>query len=381
MWKSALLAIPSSLVSSVSSTLQAVLTVSVKSTLNLKKNNVPLFPLLALHAFLSQSIEELDKSETLSSRPLVGGQAVMEGVMMRNADLYGLAVRRPNGSIVAIRRPWRSLFSHPFFKIPVIRGFPVLVDTLYNGVGALNKSAELAEVDEGQKVTNLQLVVSMIIAVLMAVGLFVLAPHFLSLLMFFLHVGGNVEGFSFHIWDGFFKACIFFGYLWLISLMPDIRRVLCYHGAEHKTIHAFEEARLISQASTRSQSRFHPRCGTTFLLFVISLSILLHAVLVPPLLALFDPAGEVAKHSLGIVIKLLLIVPISAFSYELIRFAAKLHHPFAKKLFQAPGLFLQRLTTREPDNNQIDVALVSLAVALDESDRKFVETVSYTLED
>ncbi|MCR5814921.1 MAG: DUF1385 domain-containing protein [Desulfovibrio sp.] len=305
----------------------------------------------------------------------------MEGVMMRNADVYGLAVRRPDGSIVAIRRPWRTFFSHPFFKLPVIRGFPVLVDTLYNGVGALNKSAELAEADESQKVTNLQLVASMIIAVIMAVGLFVLAPHFLSLLMFFLHIGGNVEGFSFHIWDGFFKACIFFGYLWLISLMPDIRRVLCYHGAEHKTIHAFEQAQCISQTSTRRQSRFHPRCGTTFLLFVIALSILLHAVLVPPLLALIAPDGEIVKHSLGIAIKILLIVPISAFSYELIRYAAKLRNSAAKHVFQAPGLFLQRLTTKEPDESQIAVALVSLAVALDECDRKLVETEAYTLED
>ena len=362
-------------------TQQDVLTASVKSTRNLRRNKFFFPSLFAIHAFLSQSIDELDKNESLSVRPLVGGQAVMEGVMMRNANVYGLAVRRPDGSIVAIRRPWRSFFSHPFFKIPGIRGFPVLVDTLYNGVGALNRSAELAEADANQKVTSLQLAVSMVIAVLMAVALFVLAPHFLSLLMFFLHIGGNVEGFSFHIWDGFFKACIFFGYLWLISLMPDIRRVLCYHGAEHKTIHAFESAHIVSQANTRLQSRFHPRGGTTFLLFVITLSILLHAALVPPLLALFSPVGEVAKHSLGIAIKLLLIVPISSFSYELIRYAAKLRHSAARRLLQVPGLFLQRLTTREPDSSQIDVALVSLAVALDSCDRKLVETVSYTFQD
>ena len=297
---------------------------------------------------------------------------------MRSGDVYGLAVRRQDGSIVSCRRSWFSFFSHPFFSLPFIRGFPSLVDTLYNGVGALNQSALLAETQESEKLSKWQLILSMAIAVLVAVVLFVLAPHFLSLLMFFLHAGGNVEGLSFHIWDGFFKACIFFGYLWLISLLPEIKRVLCYHGAEHKSIHAFEKADEVTVAVATQMSRFHPRCGTTFLLFVITLSIVLHAACVPPLITLISPTTEILKHLTTILIKVLLIIPISALSYEMIRYAAKHATGFLSSILRIPGLLLQRLTTIEPSTEHLEVALVSLHVALPAEQKHRIHPVSYT---
>ena len=196
------------------------------------------------------------------------------------------------------------------------------------------------------------------------VGLFVVVPHLLSIIMNWIGLGGDVEGFSFHIWDGLFKFLIFIGYIVGIAFLPDIRRVFCYHGAEHKTIHAYESGDTVTPESAIRFSRLHPRCGTTFLLFVMSIAILLHTVLVPLLLLVWTPDSAVAKHLFTIVFKLLLMVPISALSYELIRYAARLGDGFWGRILRAPGMFLQLLTTREPELDQVEVAVAALASAV-----------------
>lgn len=280
--------------------------------------------------------------------PTVGGQAVLEGVMMRNGDAYALALRRPDGEIVARRMPWFSLTRHPWLKKPFVRGFPVLIETLVNGIKALNRSAEHQAEGTEEELKGWHLVLTLLLSLAMAVGLFVVVPHLLSLLMQWLELGGGVEGLTFHLWDGLFKCLIFMGYIWAISFVPDIRRVFQYHGAEHKVIHAFEAGGDVDAATAARMSRLHPRCGTTFLLFVISISIILHAVLVPLLLFIYCPEGAVAKQALTIVFKLLLMVPISALAYELIRYAARMPDGFMATLLRAPGLTLQRMTTAEP---------------------------------
>lgn len=296
--------------------------------------------------------------------PLVGGQAVMEGVMMRNGDHYALAVRRPDGSIVAERLPWFTLTRHALLKKPFLRGFPILIETLVNGIKALNRSAEQAAEAQEEKLEGWHLVLTLCMALLMAVALFVVTPHLLSIGMQWLGLGGDVEGLSFHLWDGFFKCCIFIGYILAISLVPDVRRVFQYHGAEHKVIHAFESGGEVTSIEADRMSRLHPRCGTTFLLFVISISIILHAVLVPLFLHVWTPSGAVAKHAATILFKLLLMIPISALAYELIRYAARMGDNPAGHLLRAPGLLLQMLTTYEPDRTQLDVAVVALREAL-----------------
>jgi len=310
----------------------------------------------------------------------VGGQAVMEGVMMRHGDVYGLAVRLPDGAIRAMRCPWFSLTRRSWLKKPFVRGFPVLLETLVNGIKALNRSVEAAAEGEQEEISGWHLAVTLVLALLMAVGLFVVVPHLLSLVMLWLHLGGDVEGLSFHLWDGFFKCCIFMGYIKAISCVPDIRRVFQYHGAEHKTIHAYEAGGDVDAAAAMGKSRLHPRCGTTFLLFVISISILLHAVLVPLLLRLYTPQGETAKQVLTIGIKLLLMVPISALAYELIRYAARLREGILATVLRAPGLALQRLTTDEPDEGQLEVAVVALREALGPDDGARVLAVPYSVE-
>lgn len=296
--------------------------------------------------------------------PVIGGQAVMEGVMMRNGDVYGLAVRQANGDIRSRRVPWKTFLTHRILRLPFVRGFPILLETLANGIHALNLSVSLAD-DSETETSAPGIFFSLVLALVMAIGLFVAAPHFLSLLMLWLHLGGDVEDFTFHLWDGFYKCAIFLLYIWLISFVPDIRRVFEYHGAEHKTIHAWESGEAVRPGYAFAMSRLHPRCGTTFLLFVITISIVIQAVLLPLFLRLWTPESFVVKHAWSIFIKLLLVIPISAAAYELIRFAARLPDGICATLLQAPGLALQRLTTREPSQAQIEVAVAALAEALD----------------
>ena len=308
----------------------------------------------------------------------VGGQAVMEGVMMRNGDTYGLAVRQADGSISAQRLPWFSLTRRPWLKKPFVRGFPVLLETLVNGIKALNRSVEVAAQGQEEEISGWHLVLTLALALLMAVGLFVVVPHLLSLVMLWLNLGGDVEGLTFHLWDGFFKCCIFMGYIRAISFVPDIRRVFQYHGAEHKTIHAYESGGNVDARAASAMSRLHPRCGTTFLLFVICISIILHAVLVPLMLAVHTPQSGVAKHAVTIVFKLLLMAPISALAYELIRYAARMPEGPPAMVLRAPGLALQRLTTYEPDEAQLEVAVVALREALGPDADARVRAVPYT---
>ena len=299
----------------------------------------------------------------LAPAPLVGGQAVLEGVMMRNGDVYSLAVRLPGGTISVETHPWFSLTRHPFLKRPFVRGFPTLIETLVNGIKALNRSAECSAGEEGEEIQGWHLVLTMVVSLALALGLFVVVPHLLSMLMNWLGLGGDVDGISFHFWDGLFKFLIFIGYILGISLLPDVRRVFCYHGAEHKSIHAYESGNTVTPDSAQLYSRLHPRCGTTFLLFVMSIAILLHTILVPALLLVWTPENAVSKHAVTLFFKVLLMIPISALSYELIRYAARLKSAFWGQVLRAPGMFLQLLTTREPDKAQLEVAVAALAGA------------------
>lgn len=319
--------------------------------------------------------------------PLVGGQAVMEGVMMRNGDYYGIAVRHSDGSILAERRPWFTLLRAPWLKKPFVRGFPILLETLINGIQALNRSAEQAAASpantghEGESTVSAleswHLVLTLLMALGLAIVLFVVTPHLMSVGMQWLGLGGDVDGLSFHIWDGLFKCLIFMAYIFFISLVPDIRRVFQYHGAEHKVIHAFEGGGEVTATEASRMSRLHPRCGTTFLLFVIVISIILHAVLVPLMLYMWTPDSVVFKHILTIFFKLLLMAPISALAYELIHYAAKIDGGIWGRILRAPGLVLQMLTTYEPARDQVEVAVVALHEALGHEAPETVRPADY----
>ncbi len=316
-----------------------------------------LFPILFLRSEDGYSCEQ----ESLA----VGGQAVMEGVMMRNGPGLSLAVRQPDGKIVVRNTPWFSFAFLDFLKRPYLRGFPVLLETMINGIKALNASAELALEAEGEELKPWQLALTLIVAIGFAILLFVVAPHLMTIGLNMLNISGGVEGLSFHLWDGLIKFLIFITYILLISRLPDIRRVFEYHGAEHKTIHSYEAGdRPVTVSSAAAQPRMHPRCGTTFLLFVLSIAIILHAVLVPLILRFWVPENAFMKHTVIIFIKLLLMIPISSLAYEAIRVAARLGDGLVAKITRAPGMLLQLLTTREPDAAQLEVAMVALREAL-----------------
>lgn len=302
----------------------------------------------------------------LAAPQAVGGQAVIEGVMMRAKDTLAIAVRKSNGEIETEVRPWFSMAIHPVLKKPFLRGFPVLMETMVNGIKALNYSAVKAaeDDDDDTELTSWHLVLTMVAALAAALGLFVVLPHFLSVGMEYLGLSGDVDSLSFHIWDGAIKMVIFIGYILAISLIPDIRRVFEYHGAEHKVIWTWEEGRELSPAASQLNSRLHPRCGTAFLLFVLAISIMLFTILVPWLLTFYSPENFIMKHLYIVGLKLVLMIPVSNLAYEMIRFSGKYSKSFFCKAMCWPGLMMQLLTTKEPDDSQIEVAIAALQCAV-----------------
>ncbi|MDD6088707.1 MAG: DUF1385 domain-containing protein [Desulfovibrionaceae bacterium] len=296
--------------------------------------------------------------------PSIGGQAVIEGVMMRRGDEYSLAVRRPDGSIATEVRPWFRISRHPWMNKPFVRGFPLLVETLINGIQALNRSAELSSAEDEPSLSSGQLILSMTLSIVLTAGLFIVAPHLLSLGMETLGIGGSMNGFVFHLWDGLFKLLIFIGYIAGIACFPEIRRVFRYHGAEHKAIHAYELGMGLNAEAALGCSRLHPRCGTTFLLLVMGIAITLHAIFLPAFLSVWSTDDTLVRHGIVMLLKLFLFIPISTVAYEAVRFSSRLTHSFWGPVLRAPGLALQRLTAWEPDFAQEEVAVAAIGTVL-----------------
>lgn len=301
----------------------------------------------------------------LAANPTVGGQAVMEGVMMRDRERLAIAVRKPGGDILLDVRPWFCLSATKLLKKPFLRGFPILLETLVNGIKALNYSAQVAVEEEEGEISPMAMGLTLAASIGFALLLFVVTPHLFSLGMKAAGLSGGVEDLSFHVWDGFFKLALFVGYILAISFLPDVRRVFEYHGAEHKVIWAYEQGAPLSPDGARGFSRLHPRCGTAFLLFVLAISIVLYTGLVPWLLTFYAPETGWIKQAYIVVLKLVLMVPVSALAYEVIKVAGKFHKSLACRLISAPGLFMQMLTTKEPDDRQIEVALAALRGAVE----------------
>ena len=302
------------------------------------------------------------------ARISVGGQAVIEGVMMRAPNALAIAVRKPNGEVVVKEDIWRSLSQRvKFLKWPVIRGSIVLIETLINGLQALSFSANQALEDgkkRNEKLSSFALTTVMIGAFGIGILVFVVVPHYLTgfLGRFFGHDLG-VESFFFHFVDGVIKVIFFISYIYLISLMRDIQRIFQYHGAEHKCIYAYEAGEELTVSNAQKHSTLHPRCGTAFLLVVFLISIFLFSVIFPFLPA-FPSLGKALKNLIYIGLKIPLLFPIAGLAYEVIKFSGKKpNHPLLR-IFIKPGLWLQRMTTRPPTDDQIEIALRALQGAL-----------------
>ncbi len=287
---------------------------------------------------------------------LLGGQAVLEGVMMRSPQAFAVAVRRPDGEIayLAERAPAWTTRSR-FLRLPLVRGVCTLFQSLGLGLRALNFSAEVAlPPDEKQRanpkktkaLTTLALVVSVALALALGVGFFFLLQLGLTELVrrLFPALGGGV---LFNLIEGVIRGALFIGYIAVIGLLPDIARLFRYHGAEHKVVHAYEARGSMDVATVQTFTTLHPRCGTSFLLFVVVVSILVFC-LIPAASPLWVKA----------VARLLLLPLVVGCSYELIRFSAK-HRNMLTRALTAPGLLLQKLTTAQPDDAMVQVALAA----------------------
>lgn len=285
---------------------------------------------------------------------LIGGQAVIEGVMMRSLTGYSVAVRQPDGGVAIKKDQLVSVTQkYPFLKTPVLRGSVVLIQSLILGIRALNYSAAVStEGEEGEEISNWAIAGSMGMALVLAVGLFILAPLGLTnLIRHYLYP--SMGNFAYNIIDGVIRAVFFFVYIFSISFMAEIRRVFQYHGAEHKTVFTYEAAEELTVENARNKSTLHPRCGTSFLMFVMVISILVFS-LIP------SSAHFLIKFGARVV----LIPLIAGLAYEVIRFSARHLDSKACRALIQPGLWLQRITTKEPDDKQLEVALIALREAL-----------------
>jgi uncharacterized protein YqhQ len=291
-------------------------------------------------------------------KPLrVGGQAVIEGVMMRSPRAMAIAVRRPNGEIV-VKQEGLSFFSEKtfLFKLPLVRGILVLLSALILGMKALNFSMNqaLAEPEGEKDPSPWTMGFTFAVAFGFAILLFFLLPLFLTRWLRVVIPMISESGFVFNLVDGVIRLIIFLAYLWTISFFKEIRQVFQYHGAEHKSIFAFEAGETLMIDRVRGFPFLHPRCGTSFLLIVMVVSIFVFA-LIPHQL----PFGyKVAS-------RVVFIPFIAGISYEIIRFADQKRENRGIQLFIKPGLWLQRLTAHEPTEAQIEVALRALKAVLE----------------
>ncbi len=294
----------------------------------------------------------------------VGGQAVIEGVMMRAPHALAIAVRKPNGEIAVKEDVWRSLAQKlTFLRWPLIRGSVVLVETLINGLQALAFSANQAfEEEKAKKEENFSsLALTLIIGLAFGLGIlfFVVLPHYLT-----VFIGKwDVESVLFHLVDGAIKVFFFIAYIYVISYFKDIDRIFQYHGAEHMSIYAYEAGEELTVVNAKKYSTLHPRCGTAFLLIVIIISIILFSILFP-VFPKFPSLGKTWSNLIYIGMKLPLLFPIAGLAYEVIKLSGKKPNHPVLCAFIAPGLWLQRLTTRPPQDDQIEVALRALIGAL-----------------
>jgi len=283
-------------------------------------------------------------------RTAIGGQAVIEGVMMRGIDHWALAVRKPDDTIGLHDfdlMPWARRY--PLLKAPIVRGVVALAEALTIGMRAITMSANESLGEEQEELSKKEMGFTIFVAIGLAFLLFFLLPYGLTLLL----GDGLGTGVSFWLVEGLIRVAIFVGYLAVVTMLPDLRRVFEYHGAEHMAIHALEHEQPLTPAGCRGFRTLHVRCGTSFLLIVMVVSIFVFAFVGRPVWYFF------------ILSRLILIPLIAGISYEITKWAGRHEENAFVKIIMAPGLALQRMTTRQPDDSQIEVAIAALEKVLE----------------
>ena len=299
----------------------------------------------------------------------IGGQAVMEGVMMKNQEKYAVAVRKPDGEIALEVSEYKGIIKNKKIRnMPVLRGVFSFIESLYLGVATLTFSAsffEEEETDQKEKTKkqrekkvlteeqqkrqdSLMMGGTVAFSIVLAVAIFMILPYYIS--VFFQKFTDSYMLIA--VLEGLIRLAIFIGYVAAISLMPDIKRVYMYHGAEHKCINCIEHGMDLTVENVRKSSRLHKRCGTSFLLIVMLISIVFFLFI------------RVDNRILQLLLRLVSIPVIAGVSYEFIRLAGRSDHMLVN-LFSKPGLLLQRITTREPDDSMIEVGIASVEAVFD----------------
>lgn len=297
----------------------------------------------------------------------IGGQAVMEGVMMKSPTGVAMAVRRADGTIATSYDNWTTRAKKgTFLGLPIIRGVVTFIESLSTGMTTLTESAKLAgeDIDEeptrfekwlseklGKSVESVVVGIAVLLAVVLSVGLFFLLPLGISSLIF----GGlaDVAGVWKSLTEGLIRLIIFIGYIMLCASIKDVKRTFMYHGAEHKTIACYEAEEELTPDNAMNHSRLHPRCGTNYLFLVMAVSILFFAAI-----------GWNASFALRLVMRIAFLPIVAGLSYEVLRFAAKYDNAFTR-IIRAPGMALQRITTKEPTEDMLEVAITAFNLALD----------------
>ena len=293
----------------------------------------------------------------------IGGQAVLEGVMMKNKEKYAVAVRKPDGEIEVEVETYQGLAHGSKFKeLPFIRGIFNFLDSLILGTRALNYSASFYEEEEGKETKfdkamdkmsggngeKLLSGIVTVISIVLAVGIFIVLPYFISSLFESFIRNRSLMA----IIEGVIRIALFLLYVWGISGMKDIRRLYQYHGAEHKCINCIEKGRPLTVHNVMRSSRLHKRCGTSFIFFVMLVSIVLF---------FFIQVDNMAEK---VILRILLMPVVAGISYEIIRLAGRTDNIFIK-ILSAPGMWIQRMTTREPDESMAEVAIASVEAVFD----------------
>lgn len=279
-------------------------------------------------------------------RGVYGGQAVIEGVMMRGPKWMAIAVRRPDGEIAIHREEVRSVMQrYPVLRLPLLRGVVTMVEALSYGISALMFSANQAMPDE-EHLSKGEMTVTTAVGFILAIGLFVVVPTLLTNYVKALSASPLLT----HLVEGGLRLALFIGYLLAISTMKDIQRVFRYHGAEHKVINTYEAGDELTVENARRHSREHKRCGTSFLLYVVVISIVIFSLV------------NVDDVWLRILLRFAMLPVVAGVAYEFIRLAGRTDNPLVNALSR-PGMWLQGLTTREPDDSQLEVAIASFETA------------------
>ena len=294
----------------------------------------------------------------------IGGQAVIEGVMMKNMDRYAVSVRKPNGKIeTKVEECVSFAEKHPLFKLPIFRGMVNFLESMVIGMKTLNYSASFYEDEEeqtesrteqflekilGEKAEKIIMGIVLVFSLAISIGLFMILPYIASEAL-----GKLIQNeYAVLLMEGIIRIAIFLGYIVLISQMEDIKRVFMYHGAEHKTINCLEAGVPLTPENVDNFSRLHKRCGTSFIFIVMIISMVFFFFI------------RVDTIWLRIVLRLLFLPLVAGVSYEFIRLAGSSDHPLVQ-IFSKPGLALQRLTTKEPDHSMIEVAIASVEGVFD----------------